>query len=827
MSDSVVEVVDFPEEFRSAFRQFGTYDNFRMLPDVVDGLQPVHRRILWGMYQMGARPGRNRVKSARADGEVTGKYHPHGSVYNTIVGLAQPFNKLLPMIDSQGNFGSPSFGPAAARYTECRLSVPAMMLLGVADFIGASEISENGVDLNPNYSGEFEEPFILPALWPNFIVNGNDGIGTGIAMKSASHNLAEVMELAIRMVDNPNPRMSTVMDIMPGPDMPCDADIFDNKGGIEAYYTTGNGSFTMRAQYHIEEYGDETPVKRGRGKAPANTPTSTTGKGKRIVFTGLPYRVDPNKVLESVASLVTQELLPRDVQVMNATSSKGLRIIVDIKQNDPEDMIQRLLHHVREKNLGLLQQDYNVNMNGWLNGSIKRGVGVLDALRAWIIHRRNVVKRRSRYRLTKAQERLELVEGFLKAVPIAKEIVDVVTSSKDRTEAAERMMKKWQFTINQAQAVLSLTIGQITKLGVEKYVEEKKELEAIIDDCNLLIHNPKELDLRLKKEMREVKKAFTSPRRCTLRLGESSHVEKPKAPAIERVPVNGFFVRTGGNWVRWAERSSVSKVVGNDYVVQLSKFTDLDFVEGVSNKGTHYRIAAGSLPPKMTKVDALFSMEPGEKIIFTNSDATVGKGGNDIVMVTKNGMIKRIDKDVYQAHRVNRPQALITLDEGDEVRHVFMMAAGATIGAVTTNGRMIKLAGDTILAKGKKARGIPLVKFTSDTDGIAWVGEVADSDKVIYWTDKLGAGSFNVSSLEIMNRNVRGDLITKSKAGILGVRVGKEAKLMWFDGLSDAPESIDVSTLRTSMISADRQLTVLPKSIKNATSVWMANAAAE
>lgn len=821
MSDSVVEVVDFPEEFRSAFRQFGTYDNFRMLPDVVDGLQPVHRRILWGMYQMGARAGRNKVKSARADGEVTGKYHPHGSVYGTIVGLAQPFNKLLPLIDSQGNFGSTSFGPAASRYTECRLDTSAMMLLGVADFIGASEISENGVDLHPNYSGEFEEPYILPALWPNFIVNGNEGIGTGIAMKSASHNIAEVMELAIRMVDNPNPRMSTVMDILPGPDMPCDADIFDNKGGIEAYYTTGNGSFTMRAQYTIESYGDDAPVKRGRGKAPANTPTSTTGKGKRIVITGLPYKVDPNKVMESVASLVTQELLPRDVQVMNATSSKGMRIIIDIKQNDPEDMIQRLLFHVREKNVGLLQQDYNVNMNGWMNGSIKRGVGVLEALRAWIGHRRHVVKRRSRYRLTKAQERLELVEGFLMAVPIAKEIVVLVTGSKDRPEAAEKMMKKWGFTINQANAVLALNIGQITKIGVEKYIEEKKELEAIIDDCNLLIHNPKELDLRLKKEMREVKKTFAAPRRCTLRLGESGVVEKPKAPAIERVPVNGFFVRTGSNWVRWAERSSVSRIVGNDHVVQLSKITDLDFVEGVSNKGTHYRVAASSLPPKMTKIDALFPMEPGEKVVFVNSDATIGKGGNDIVLVTKNGMIKRIDHDVYKAHRVNRPQALVTLDEGDEVQHVFMLEKGALIGAVTKNGRMIKLDGDTILAKGKKARGIPLVKFTSETDGIAWAGTVKDTDKVIYWTDKLGAGAFNASSLEVMNRNVRGDLITKSKASILGVQVGSESKLTWFDGLTDAPETVDVASLRTSMISADRQLLVLPKSIKNAGSIWM------
>lgn len=818
MSPQTTEVVDFTEEFRSAFKQFGLYDNFRMLPDAIDGLQPVHRRILWGMYQMGSRPDRKRVKSARADGEVTGKYHPHGSVYGTIVGLTQPFNKLLPFIDGQGNFGSLSFGPAAARYTECRLAPSAMAMLGIADFIGAPEIAENGVDLNPNYSGEFEEPSILPSLWPNFIVNANMGIGTGIAAKTASHNLAEVMELAIRMVDNPNPRMSTVLEILPGPDMPCDADIFDNKGGIASYITTGKGAFTMRAQYVIEEYGDGSAVKKGRGKAAAAA--SGTAKGKRIVFTGLPYLVDPDKVMESIAGLVANEMLPRDVEIINATSSKGLRIIVDVKENDAEDILQRLLFHVKAGNFGLLQQDYTVNMNAWLNGSIQQ-VSVLDALRAWIGHRRHVVKRRSRYRLNKAQERLELVVGFLKAVPIAKEIVDVVTKSKDRAAAAEAMMKKWGFTLNQAQAVLSLTIGQITKLGVEKYQEEKIELEAIIEECNNLLYNPKELDLRLKKEMREVKKAFSAPRRCTLRLTESSAIEKPKAPAIERVPVNGFLVRTGTNWVRWAERSSVNHVMGNDYVVQLSKITDLDFIEGVSNLGNHHRVAASSLPKKMTKVDALFAMEPGEKIVFSNSDAAVGKGGNDIVMITAKGMIKRIEHAVYMAHRVNRVNSLITLDDEDSVKQVFLLPQGAVIGAITANGRMIKVSSDAILAKGKKARGIPLVKFTSDDDSIVWAGPVNEDDKVIYWTDKLGAGSFTASSLEVLNRNVRGDLITKSKAKIAGAVVGTGETLKWFNGLSDEPESVKFGDIRTSLISADRQLTALAKSIKTANAIWL------
>lgn len=818
MASPTTEVVEFSGEFRSSFKQFGLYDNYRMLPDAIDGLQPVHRRILWGMYQMGSRPDRKRVKSARADGEVTGKYHPHGSVYGTIVGLTQPFNKLLPLVDGQGNFGSLSFGPAAARYTECRLAPSAMALLGVADFIGAPEIAENGVDLNPNYSGEFDEPSLLPALWPNFIVNSNMGIGTGIAAKTAAHNLAEVMELAIRMVDTPNPRMSTVMEILPGPDMPCDADIFDNNGGIASYITTGRGSFTMRAQYHIEDYGAGASVKKGRGKAAAAA--SSESKGKRIVFTGLPYLVDPDKVMESIAALVTNEMLPRNVEVVNATSSKGLRIVVDVKENDPEDIVQRLLFHVRSGSVGLLQQDYSVNMNAWLHGSIQQ-VSVLDGIRAWISHRRQVVKRRSRFRLNKAQERLELVVGFLKAVPIAKEIVDVVTKSKDRAAAAEAMIKKWNFTLNQAQAVLSLTIGQITKLGVEKYQEEKIELEGIIDECNSLLHNPKELDLRLKKEMREVKKAFGATRRCNLRLSESAAIEKPKAPAVERVPVNGFFVRTGSNWVRWAERSSISNVVGNDYVVQLSKITDLDFVEGVSNFGYHHRVAASSLPKKMTKVDALFSMEPGEKIVFSNSDAALGKGGNDIVMVTAKGMIKRIEHSLYMGHRVNRVNPLITLDDGDSVKHVFLLPKGAVIGAITSNGRMIKVASDTILAKGKKARGIPLVKLTSDTDKIVWAGVVGDEDKVIYWTDKQGAGSFAASSLEILNRNVRGDLITKSKGPLAGAVVGKGDTLKWFDGLSEEPESVGYGDIRTSLISADRQLTQLAKSIKTANAVWL------
>lgn len=801
---------EFVSEATEAFRDFGAYNNYRAIASVIDGLRPGARRVLWAMSRNGAVPGRRTVKAMSAIGDVL-KYHPHGDsgTYDSMVSMAHspsegdPVKRLVPLIHGQGSWGDLDNGAAAPRYTECRLNERAMALLGIDQDVvrGPSEIDENGVDLVPNYSGDLLEPPVLPALFPNFVVNGADGIGLGIATQSASHNLGEVMELAIQMLST-DPRWSTVQKLLPGPDMPCDADIFDGPEGndIRSYMETGHGSFLMRARYSVEEYK-----------------ITSRRKGHEITIVGLPYRISPTMVVEGILSLIDAANLPQDLEVANYTDSSGIRVVVDVKENDPDDIVQRLLYY---GSTSRMQTSFSVYSRASVDGKVET-LGTIDAIRHWIDHRRVVVRRRTRYRLERAEERIEVIQGFLKAIPLAEKIIEVVRSSKDRSEAAKRMTDRWEFTQPQTTAILDLTIGQITRLGVDRYERERDELEAKIRECRDILADQSTLDAVLRREMRAVRDAHGPARRCTLRLDESPYVDRPSTPAVEIPAVPGYLARTGTNFLRWVSKRSIKGIVGQDHVVQFVRATDQNMLEGISTWGYHYRAEIGSVPDKKpVKADSLFGLDPGEELVLANSSISE-ELGSDIVLITKDGMIKRIDFDVYGGHREGKHYSVINLGDGDSVQHAFFLPPGKDVALLTGYGRLLRIANEDLLSKGRAARGNPAIRLDdADNDSVVWAGAVDDEDQIIYWNSEERVGWFSAGEVEPASRATMGRTITRSEFLIKGAIRDGGSELRWFTGSLEEPQTVTLDAPSSGVGLSDRQLRVEAPDILKAPAIW-------
>lgn len=814
---ATLEQVEYGAEMRSRFQQFGTYANFtRGVPNVLDGLKPVQRRIIWAMYTMGAVPGKAKYKAMDCIGQ-TSRYHPHGdsAVYDTMANMAhvpsegKPFKRPVPLIEGQGSWGDLLDGAAAPRYTECSLSEQAVALLGSFSEIGSTpEISENTVNMIPNYSGRYDEPEILPALWPHYLVNTSKGIGVGIASNLASHNLTEVLNLAIKMVDTPNPRMETIRSIMPGPDMPCDADIFDNdnpEDGIEAYYQEGRGGFTMRARLEIEEYQ-----------------ISARKKGHRVVAVTLPYQVDPEHVVQGISDMVYSGDLPADVEVNNFSNIKGIRVAIDVKENDPEDIIRRVLYYGRRSGL---QRSFYVNSNAIVDGKV-RTVGILEALRYWINHRRTVVRRRSRYRMDRANERLEIVMGLLQAIPIADKIVEMIRQSDNRQEAEKTLQEPhWGFTPRQATAILDMTLSQLTKLSTDRYLDEKSKLEGIIDECKDLLDNPASLDTRLKKEMRQVRDEFGYDRRCTIQEG-SAYVDPPETPAVEIPAINGYLIRTGKNWVRWANRTTVNNVVGNDYVTDKIRITDGNRMDGISNMGWHYRIMCGDLPEKMTNANALFpAMDPGENLVLADTAAPYGEGTALVVIAEapdENPVIKRIEWDNWASLRAGKQREIIPLEEGWSVTQAFFLPPeGYDIGIISGYGKMLKMEPDAINPKGRAARGNPVMKLNDESDTIIWAGAVKADQDIVYWNTESMIGWFNTNDVEYGNRNTQGQLISRSDYLIAGVLVGDGSNVNWFGSGMEEPKSVSIDEQPGGTKLTDKKMAISAPGITKSNARWI------
>ena len=476
--------IDVSAEMSESFLEYAYSVIYsRALPDARDGLKPVQRRILHQMSEMGLRPEKGHVKCARVAGEVMGKLHPHGdgAIYDAMVRMAQPFSMRLPLVDGHGNFGSLDAGPAAMRYTESRLAPAAMAMV--------SESDEDTVDFGPNYDGQIMEPIVLPSAFPNLLVNGATGIAVGMATNMAPHNLGEVISATKYLIENPKATLKQLMKHVPAPDFPTGGQIVD-AAGIEEAYASGRGAFKVRATAVIEK---------------------VTSRKQGIVITELPYNIGPEKVVEKIAALVKAKKIQGISDIVDLTDGQqGTKVVVEIKNGyEPEEVLEKLYA------LTPMEDAFSINAVALVNGK-PLTLGLKELLQVFIDHRIDVVRRRSEYRKGKAEARLTLVDGLLKAIIDIDKVIKIIRGSDDASTAKEALIKSFKLNDEQATYILDMPLRRLTKMSKLELETEQKELKATIAELKKLLASEDAIKAQVSAELTEVSKNFATPRRTRI-----------------------------------------------------------------------------------------------------------------------------------------------------------------------------------------------------------------------------------------------------------------------------------------------------------------------
>ena len=655
----------------------------RALPDVRDGLKPVHRRILYAMNESGYTPNRPHMKSARTVGDVIGKYHPHGdsAVYDTMVRLAQPFSMRVPLIDGHGNFGSIDGDSAAAmRYTEARLDKPAMELL--------RDLEKETVDFQPNYDESLEEPVVLPARFPNLLVNGSAGIAVGMATNIPPHNLGETIDATCLMLDNPEVTTEELMQALPGPDFPTGGIIMGRKGIVDAY-ETGHGSLTVRAKCKVQE-----------GK---------NGKSS-IVVTEIPYQVNRTRLLEKLAELVREKKLPEISNIHDGADRTGIDIVIELKQNAiPQVVLNKLYKHTQ------LQVGFGVNMLALVNG-VPRVLSLKEALHYYIKHQEDVIVRRTRYDLAKAEARAHILEGYIIALDNIDEVIHIIRSSRTDKEAAERLMAKFSLSQKQADAILEMRLRRLTGLEREKIEEELAELRERIEYYKRVLSDDTLVRQIIKEEMLEIKKRFNTPRKTRIAneakdldvedliADEQMVVTVTKAGYVKRLPVATYRQqKRGGKGMQGVNLKD------NDFVEHLFVASTHAYMLFFSTKGKVYRVKVYEIPEasrhaRGTAIVNLLPLEKGETI----SAVIAAKDFPEeefLMFATEHGMVKKTSMKLYDRTRRDGLIA-INLKDGDALVNVKRVAPGDKVVMVSSAGKAIVWSEDEVRAMGRDTTGV-------------------------------------------------------------------------------------------------------------------------
>jgi DNA gyrase subunit A len=710
-----IEPIEIQEEMERSFLDYAmSVIVSRARPDARDGLKPVHRRILWGMDELRAYPDRPTIKCARVTGEVMGKYHPHGdgAIYDALVRMGQSFSLRHPLIHPKGNFGSLDDPPAAARYTECRLSPIAMEML--------RDIGEETVDRVDNYSGEFEEPAVLPARFPNLLVNGSQGIAVGMATNIPPHNLAEVIDAVDHLLVNPEATPDDLMQFVKGPDFPTGALIMGRQGIIDAY-RTGRGSIRLRGKAEIEE----------------GTRSDT------VVVTELPYQVSPNSFMTKVTELVNAGELD-GVADVNDESAKGkTRVVVKLKRDAPALVILNNLYKRTP-----LQTNFAVNTVALVDG-IPRTLNLRDALVAYIDHQIEVITRRSQFRLQKALDRAHIVEGLIKALDLMDQIIATIRSSADTPAARTALMAEpFEFSDVQAQHILDMALRQLTRLGRQSLEDEMAELRALIAELEAILGDDAKLREVISTEMGEIKEKFANPRRSqiTFDVGdidiedliddEDLVVTMSAKGYIKTVASDAFRVQgRGGRGVAGA------KLKDEDYVNHIIHTSAHAYLLFFSNRGRVYRLKAHEIPMKDrtargTAVVNLLPLQPGETIqaIIDTRDYETNRF---LFFATRKGQVKKTKFTEYDSS-LRAGLIAINLRDDDELVRVIPTNGGDDIFMVSRTGMTIRFPEDEVRAMGRAAAGVRGMKMKPEDEVVSC--DVARDDVAILIVTDAGYG---------------------------------------------------------------------------------------
>jgi DNA gyrase subunit A len=744
-----VEPIEIQEEMERSFLDYAmSVITSRALPDARDGLKPVHRRILFGMYEAGLRPERPHKKCAAAVGDVMGKFHPHGdgSIYDALARMAQDFSLRHPLIDGHGNFGSPDPAdrPAAMRYTEARLAPLAMRLLG--------EIDEDTVDMNATYDGANQEPEVLPARFPNLLVNGVGGIAVGMATNIPPHNLREVINATLHLLANPEADTNALMEHVPAPDFPTGAQIF-GRGGMRELYHTGHGSVKIRAVAEIEDH-----------------------KGsQRIVVSQLPYQTSPEVVGQKVAELVNDRRIEGVRDVRNESSGDTIRLIVELKRDANAQVVLNQLY----KNTPM-QTSFSAHMLALVDG-IPRLLGLREALQVYIKHQIEVITRRTQFRLDKARRRAHIVEGLLRALDMIDAIIQLIRGSADASAAREALMlAPFEFSEEQAQHILDMQLRRLAQLEGQKLKEEFDELVATITELEAILADETKMREVIRIELEDVRDTFGNDRRSvivhdpgdidTLDLidDEELVVMLSKGGYVKTVQTDQF--RTQG---RGGRGITGAKLREEDHVEHLLMSTAHSYLLFFSNRGKVYRLRAHEIPmmdrtARGTALVNLIALQP-EEHIQAIIDTRTYEDGSYLFFATRKGIVKKTRMSEYDSS-LRAGLIAINLHDGDELVRVVQTNGTNEVFLVSQDGMIIRFNEQDVRSMGRSAAGVRGMRLKNDQDAVVSC-DVAREDAVMLFVSSSGHGkrtrldSFNAQGRG--GQGVRGMKLTGARGAVV------------------------------------------------------------
>jgi DNA gyrase subunit A len=710
----------------------------RALPDVRDGLKPVHRRIIWDMEQQGFRPDRPFVKCARVTGDTMARYHPHGdgAIYDALVRMAQPFSLRHPLIDFHGNYGSPDFGPAAARYTEARLHSLAIRLL--------DGIDENTVNMIPNYDGTSEQPEVLPARFPNLLVNGSQGIAVGMATSIPPHNLGEVIDATMHLIDNPEATPEDLMKFVLGPDFPTGGFIL-GRAGIQDAYRTGRGSIKTRAKAVIEE--------------------NRSGR-MEIQITELPYQTSCSSIAARIQELVDAGDLEGIADVNDASAGGKTSLVVLLKRDANANVVLNNLFKLTS-----LQSSFPVNMVALVDG-VPRTVNLADALNGYVRHQIEVVTRRTQFRLDKARDRGHILEGRIKALNVIDKIIKLIRESEDAASAKDALMKKpYEFSERQAVDILDMQLRQLTRLSRIDLEKELGDVQERIKEYESILASDPKLRTVIKDELADVKKTFATDRICKI-INDSGEmaledlvddkelvIVMTQAQYVKAVPASSFRAQArGGRGVKGA-------TLKEDDLVRRVLFTTAHaYLLFFSNRGRVYKLRSADIPErertaKGIPIVNLLPLQAGETIQAI-IDTREFPGERFLFFVTKSGQVKKTGFDAYNSSRRDGLIAL-NLKGDDELVRVIETSGGDDIFIVSQAGQVIRFNEKEVRPMGRTAAGVRGMKMRAG-DEVVSADPGRDDDALLIVTD---AGYAKRTQIAHFPRKGRGT------QGVIGVKI--------------------------------------------------------
>ena len=741
--------MEVDDELKRSFIAYAMAVNkSRAIPDVRDGLKPVHRRILYSMHEMGLYNDKAFRKCARIVGDCMGKFHPHGdfSVYDALVRLAQDFTINFPLGDGHGNFGSVDGDPAAAmRYTEARLTKLAAEML--------RDLDKETVDFIPNFDGSEEEPVVLPSRFPNLLVNGSDGIAVGMATNIPPHNLAEVIDGTIAMIDNPEITVDELMDYIPAPDFPTGGVIM-GRSGIKKAYQTGQGKIIIRSKCEIEEYG-------------------TGGNARqRIVVTEIPYQVNKAVLIKTIADMVRDKRLEGISDIREESDRSGMRIVIEVKKDANAQVVLNSLY----KKTNLQVSDGLIMLALVENGTEPKTLNLREILSCYLEHQKEVITRRTRFELNKTEERAHIVEGLVLALANIDEVIRVIKESADKNVAVEKLTATFALDEKQANAILEMRLQRLTSLEVEKLKEELSALEATILDLKDILNNESRVMAIIRNDLTEIKNKYPSPRKTEISVDfgsiededlidrEDVVISLTHSGYIKRLPVTEYKAQHRGGMGITAHKPKDEDYVEKMFIActhdDILLFTSLGKVYSI--KG--YMIPEANRTSRGRAIVNVVGLDQGEKIAAVLPKKEDGQGY--IVIATKRGLIKKTTTDEYSRIMKNGKIA-VRLNEGDEIISVQFTTGENELLLASRSGKCIRFPESNIRAMGRTAAGVRAMRL-GENDALVDMLVVDENYDILTLTAKGYGKRTNVEDYRVQGRAGKG-----IKAGTFNEKTGE------------------------------------------------------